>query len=236
MSGLGRRPFVPDQRDFPANRLRTLIRSRQATPKSWTIDRILNQGATPHCVGFGCADYGNCLPVDDEYTDADGHALYYEACAIGGYPDTEDGANVRDGLKALKKRGRIAAYALLGDIDEVNDWLSNSGSVIVGTDWYADMDDPDTNSFVTPTGEIRGGHCYLLSGVDFNTLYFLNSWGEGWGRGGGFSMTDDDFAYLLRTGGEAWAAIELVPGPAPTPTRPSWLAWLWNRMWHWLSL
>ena len=104
MSGLGRRPFVPDQRDFPANRLRTLIRSRQATPKSWTIDRVLDQGSTPHCVGFGCADYGNCLPVDDEYTDADGHALYYEACEIGGYPNTEDGANVRDGLKALRAR------------------------------------------------------------------------------------------------------------------------------------
>ena len=235
MSGLGRRPFVPDRRDFSANRLRTLIRSRQATPKSWTIDRILDQGTTPHCVGFGCADYGNALPVDDEYTDADGHALYYEACAIGGYPDTEDGANVRDGLKALRARGRIAAYALLHDAGEAEEWLSSSGSVVVGTDWYEGMDDTGGGAVVTPTGDIRGGHCYLLNGYTPTEYEFVNSWGTGWGSSGRFYMAKDDFAYLLRTGGEAWAAIELVPGPAPTPTRPSWLAWLWNRLWHWLS-
>ena len=49
-------------------------------------ETVLDQGQTPHCVGFGSAQWGNTLPIDDHFTDADGNAIYYECKVIDGEP------------------------------------------------------------------------------------------------------------------------------------------------------
>ena len=230
MPGLGRKPFVPDRRDWNVSKLMGIV-AAGAVPKVWESHTVLNQRDTPHCVGFGNAGFGNCAPVDDEYDDEDGHLLYYEACAIGGYPGTEDGAFTRDGLKALRARGRITAYAALPDTQAISTWLANMGSVIVGTDWTEAMFTPDAEGFIAPMGETVGGHCYLLIGVDEQeyTFTMLNSWGAGWGQDGRAKIRIEDFHWLLAAGGEAWAAVELpLDAPPPEPTRKPWLLLLWE--------
>ena len=73
------------------------------------------------------------------------------------------------------------------------------------------MFDPNSAGLITPTGDVAGGHCYLLIGYhpSNKTYEFLNSWGTSWGKSGHFFMKVTDFATLLGQQGEALASIEL---------------------------
>lgn len=178
----------------------------------WTdAETVLDQGQTGHCVGFGGAQWGNTLPVDDKYTNDDGHKLYYECKVLDGEPKAEDGSDVRTLAKALQARGRLKTYAFAATIDEVIAFLESSGPVIFGTDWYNDMFNPTVDGLVTPTGAIAGGHCYLAIGYSKQRgrIRFLNSWSDGWGLKGQFEMSVTSAAYLLGGNGEGCAAVEL---------------------------
>lgn len=187
---------------------------------SWAdTDPVLDQGDYGTCVGNGWADWGNSLPVDDHFTEVDARAIYYEATVIDGQPDNPDqpgggqqGSSVRSGAQAMQNRKRLAAYAFADTLDDVKAWLDTKGPVVFGTDWTADMFNPDTAGFITPTGTNEGGHCYLAIAdlPDEGAIEFLNSWGDGWGLQGRFKMKYADVATLLQGDGEACAAVELV--------------------------
>lgn len=176
----------------------------------WTDAHQLDQSDTPHCVGFGWAQYGNCLPVDDNYHDPDGHAIYYECKVIDGEPRQEDGSSVHSGAKAMKARGRINAYAWAGTLDEITTWLQTKGPVVVGTDWTADMFTPDQSGMIHPTGEVKGGHCYILVGYDGRTLKLQNSWGASWGLNGFAYIDAQEWWQLFQSNGEACTGVELA--------------------------
>lgn len=184
----------------------------------WEDKLQLDQGDFGTCVGNGWAQWGNTDPVNDGYNQTDARAIYYDATVFDGAPDDPDapgggqqGATVRSGAKAMQKRKRNSAYAKAKNVDEVKAWLAAKGSVVIGSDWHSDMFNPDKNGYVTPTGSIEGGHCYLLLGdlVSEDAFLFQNSWGTGWGQNGYFKMKYDDFAKLLNDGGEAWVSEEL---------------------------
>lgn len=181
------------------------------TDVTFAISSILDQGDTEHCVGFGWADWADSDPTEEHYTDADGNAIYYEAKVIDGEPGQEDGSTVRSGAIAMKNRTRLAGYAF-GTIAEAEAWIkAGKGVIVVGTDWTNDMFNPDANGYVTPTGGVAGGHCYVMSGVlDSEEAYlFTNSWGTSWGLSGQFKMKKSDFATLFADNGEACASVEL---------------------------
>jgi hypothetical protein len=192
-------------------------------PASGTLwqdpEAVLDQGNFGTCVGNGCAQWGNTLPIDDKFTEKDARAIYYEATVLDGSPDDPDspgggqqGATVRSGVKALKNRNRLSTYAFASSLDTALAFLQKSGPVIVGTDWMNDMFDP-VNGFVKPTGGVAGGHCYLLLGYDgSDVLTFLNSWGANWGLKGYFKMHKADFESLFSNQGELAAAVELPSG------------------------
>lgn len=173
-------------------------------------DAVLDQGNTGHCVGGGCAQFGNTQPVDDHFTNTDLHAIYYEAKVIDGEPKAEDGSSVHSGVKALKNRGRVGTYAWSSKLDEIKAWVLTKGPMIVGTLWYQNMFYPDPNGFVKPTGSVAGGHCYLIIGWDdADNVTFLNSWGKSWGNNGRFFMKASDFATLIDGNFEGCAVVEL---------------------------
>jgi hypothetical protein len=181
----------------------------------WTDadDPTLDQGQTGHCVGAGGVDWLNALPVDDHLPNDELHKLYYDCKIVDGEPKQENGSTVHSLAKVLVNRGRLKTYAWASNVSEIVDFLTAHGPVIVGTDWLNDMFSPDANGFVTPTGAVAGGHCYVAVGYshDNDEIEFLNSWGNGWGKNGRFYMRTAMFADLLnRSGAEAMAAVELA--------------------------
>jgi hypothetical protein len=182
--------------------------------QTWPDSIQLDQGDTPHCVGFGWAGWGNCEPVADSFENGDGDAIYYAAKVIQGQPKQENGSSVRAGAKAMQQRGRLATYVFAESVDDIERWVLNHGPVVVGTDWTNDMFSPDPEGYVRPTGQVVGGHCYLLRGylAAEDAFFFQNSWGSEWGLQGCFKMKVADFARLLTGNGEACAATELPLG------------------------
>lgn len=177
----------------------------------WMLDVVLDQGDTGHCVGYAGADWANAMPIDDNYGAADGDKLYYEAVAIEGYPNSEDGTTVRCLAKALKIRKRLSAYAFATKFQTIVDFVRATGPIVFGTDWYESMMDTDAHGVVRVSGRLLGGHAYLCVGdrPSVNRLRFANSWGVGWGDGGFFEMSYSDAQKLFAADGEAMAAVEL---------------------------
>lgn len=233
---LGRVVMPYDARDWRMRDFMSMLdhaRAATVTAQLWTLDAILDQGDTPHCVGFGWADWGNCLPVNDHFVTADGHALYYECKIIDGEPNAEDGSDTRSGAKAMQQRGRLQNYAFAQSVKDVEAWLLSKGPVVTGTNWYDGMFEPDRNGFVKPTGWLAGGHEYLMIGADSKAqvFTFANSWGPDWGVNGTFKMSYADYQRLFNRQGDACVAVELpltpppppTPDPSPVPTPAAWM-------------
>lgn len=178
----------------------------------WKDTKQLDQGQTGHCVGFGWAQWGNTEPVTDSFANADGHAVYYEAKVIDGQPGQENGSQVRSGAKAMQNRKRNSVYAFAATLDDVKTWVRAKGPVVIGSDWFNDMFNPDAQGFVKPTGSLAGGHCYLLVGdlASEGAFLFQNSWGANWGKNGYFKVKYADFQKLLDNYGDACVSLELA--------------------------
>lgn len=225
--GLGRIPSPKDDRDYKMSdyinkviaRKRTLQNSKYTIINGilyidgfsyfWKDDNVLNQGSTQHCVGFGWAGWGICLPVVDNYTDEDGHNIYYECKIIEGQPNQESGATVRAGAKAMQNRKRLGTYFFAASIDEAAEYVLKAGPIVLGIEWYYGMYRPDSTGLIKPTGDTVGGHCILWNGVDKTYAYLVNSWGINWGIKGTCKMTLTDLADVFSNYGEAVAGTEL---------------------------
>ena len=222
---LSRRPMIHDHRDFA---LRDFItpsmrkRAAQITAQDWKVATILDQGNTPHCVGFAWAGFGISVPVVDAWDNAMGDRIYYAAKIIDGEPGQEDGSDTRSGVKAFGQFANLGAYAFATSLDDIITWLLTSGPVITGTDWYNNMFYPDSSGLVHVGGGVAGGHEWMISGVDTIKKLFhcTNSWGTSFGINGQFYLSYADYQLLLNSQGDACTATELaaVPVPVPTPT------------------
>jgi hypothetical protein len=206
---LGRNPSPKDERDYKMADLKFPLKGDLSGSKSWAfLAEPLNQEQTNHCVGFAAANFGINLPIQDNYTNQDGHDFYYKCKILDGEPTSENGTNLRSVAKVLKQLSKISSYAFATSTDEITLWLLNKGPMIVGTKWTMDMFTPDSNGIIRPTGEVKGGHGYLLNEKTKDDYYHIqNSWGY-WGIKGGAYISISDFAILLRNDGEAIAAVE----------------------------
>ena len=223
--GLGRLVSPIDTRDYTLAAFIPKQLGDLSGSKSWDFPSSpLDQGETNHCVGFAMADFGINLPIQDAYTNQDGHDFYYKCKVLDGEPTNELGTNVRSAAKVLKQMNKISNYAFAHSTDEITYWLLNKGPMIVGTKWTLDMFTPDSDNVIHPTGIVKGGHGYLLNGKMSEGFYHMQNAWNGWGINGGAFISITDFGSLLYDNGEALTAVELPLDYIPTPQSGGCLA------------
>lgn len=214
--GFGRL-IAPDARDkqYP---MRRLVR-RIALPASrmWTSRKafVLDQGQTPHCVGFSWAGFLEAAPWMHQLSAGDADRFYHLAQENDEWDGTNyEGSSVRGGAKALTILGLITGeYVWAQKEADVWDFVRGRGPVTAGTTWLTGMFDPDARGYLNLTGGEEGGHAWLILGASAKRQAYrmVNSWGEGWGDKGRAWVRREDFRVLLEElGGEACSAIEVV--------------------------
>jgi hypothetical protein len=183
---------------------------------------VFNQGSIGSCTGQAAAGvlgsdpfYPTMRQVVDEATAV---AIYELATQLdpypGRYPPEDTGSNGLAAAKACQRYGFIRKYRHALHLRGVK-WGLQSAPMIVGTNWYSSMDNPDPSGMVDVTGSVRGGHEYECVGYDHETdvFEFVNSWGDGWGDGGHFRMTGASLRRLLAEDGDATLFLPAWPTP-----------------------
>jgi hypothetical protein len=155
-----------------------------------------------HKVNIGVALYGRATALDD-----------YQ----GTYPPTDTGSDGLTIAKVLKERNIIDSYQHATSLAATLTALQ-SQAVITGTEWREDMFNPDDDGRLRITGDVAGGHEYLLRGVDVENkrVWMRNSWGKTWGVAGEAYFTWDDFEELLHADGDV-TVMHAAPVPTPEP-------------------
>lgn len=205
------RVYRADRRD-KAFAIQAEVPGRQY--RVWKPLRILDQGYTSGCVGYGIAGWLGCKPIVNRIK-PDG--IYKYARFIDEWEGEEDeGTSVRAGIKTISSEsdfgfGLVGRYEWGWDLSTLIATLANDGPVVMGLPWMTGMLEPDSNGFVHANGVIEGGHCIYANGVSIQQRWISmpNSWGTGWGRNGVCRITFDDMQELLDIDGEFVRAEEL---------------------------
>jgi hypothetical protein len=197
------RYYAPDPRDYPLAAAATTRRKR-----TWAMPIVLDQGSAPTCVGCAVAGLLACQPLK-QYLDPVG---IYE---IAQFLDEWEGQNysgtsVRAGVKVIHHLGFLEKYQWTTDV-QVTAWqILERGPVVLGVDWYAQMDTPDAEGIIRAKGRRRGGHAVLANGVDTQRELFTitNSWSKDWGKDGRCFLPFEDAAKLFAQDGEVVCCVE----------------------------
>lgn len=200
---------------------RFLLPRRQMTGRtfrSWlTPGPVLDQGATPRCVAYAGGKYLLAHPIVNQLPDV--AAIYHDCQENDEWDGVDyDGTSVRALMKVFQSRGLITRYEWAFDAQTLLYHLMESGPIVMGTAWHMDMFTPDAKGYIYPTGQLVGGHAYLLvcantrrKNPDGSTgaVRILNSWGRGWAQNGRAWLRIDDLPQLLEHWGEAAMATEV---------------------------
>lgn len=217
MRAFGRLPSPPDERDWPAERLLSMIEEGAAVPVAWNCPVVLDQGSTPHCCGFAAAGFkaaaSSTASPDPTINDAEGHRLYERCKQVDGMP-TEEGSTIRAVAQVLQQEGTIDHYGW-ATFDQGQQWIRTYGPVILGINWKQGMMSP-VNGVVFAKGDLLGGHAILWRGgeqsPEENLLH--NSWGKGWGEDGHCYISDIDLWKLIDSEhGECLVTVRLTSKP-----------------------
>jgi hypothetical protein len=203
------RDFFADERDTDYT-----IPKRASTrmKRYWKDDKVfLNQEQTPACVGHA---WGHWLidPPIQQFMNP--HGIYEIAQHFDEWEGTDyNGTSVRAGAKVLKSLGFISEYHWTWDVETMLAVVLDIGPVVVGTHWYDSMWGVDEYGYLKPSGNIVGGHAYIVNGADRRKHCFRikNSWGRRWGIEGRAYITFQDMARLISENGEVCLAVEQWP-------------------------
>lgn len=216
------RIHVEDVRDasFPMSlHLGPVTLPKVPSSRMWRGQTLrIDQGQRGACVGFTGANWMGHLPIYDRVSNATGNALYDACKLIDGIPDIE-GTYDRALAKVLVGQGRIERYLWAQTSDELKAWVLTTGPVMVGTNWYSSMFNPDAAARLWLSGQVAGGHEWLIRGWQRKRFpddtifkgYFRmrNSWGPNWGDHGE-AWIEESLLYRLvfQEGGDALGAVE----------------------------
>jgi len=189
--------------------------------------QIFDQGQVGSCTGnaaLGCLATGpfyDTVPAGViAWSEEEALNLYAYATRLddqpGQYPPDDTGSDGLAVAKACVASGLISGYqhafSPLAALSALQ-----TRPLIVGTDWYEGMYEPDQYGVVQATGLVAGGHEYVMDEYDAarQLVGFQNSWGEDWGQGGRFYMSVEMFSFLLSRAGDVTI---FTPFDQPAPT------------------
>lgn len=201
---------------------------------SWRrVSPVLDQGNLGSCTGNAADGVLGSEPFYDTLANLAGGFDFSEATALkiyskgteldgypGSYPPDDTGSDGLAVAQACKGFGWISGYTHAFSMDDFLTGMTK-GPAITGSTWLTGMDSPDPQGLVTFSGTVRGGHEFEADGIDATNeiVWFVNSWGTGWGQQGRFGMRFAEYEKALADGGDATFFVPLSqPAPTPTPT------------------
>lgn len=173
------------------------------------LSPILDQGQLGSCTAnamagwLGCGPHATSTAAAASYDETFAVDLYSAATHLdpfpGAYPPDDTGSSGLAVAKAAKRRGLISSYSWCFTTAALIRALQ-TGPVIVGVPWYEGMDSPEGDAEVHPTGQIVGGHEFLIRGYESYSGMLLadNSWGTRWGWAGSFRLSLQTWDVLRR--------------------------------------
>ena len=201
----------------------TTTQAPEIVTKKWDDYAYLDQGPDGACVGFGTS--GELAAEPDSVSNVDytfAMSIYNEAKTVDEWPGTDyEGTSVLAGAKVAKSRGYYSDYLWADNELDMARTISNFGPVIIGIDWYDGMMDPDSRGFLHPTGNVVGGHCVVVIGIDAENGFYTirNSWGKSWGDNGEAKISRADMTKLIVANGDVCKPVR-VPINPPVPDNP----------------
>lgn len=215
--------FDERSRSFP---IRPEVEDKPLRSYSWNKNVWLDQGSEGACVGFSvCHELAARPGVVTELTNWYAREeIYWEAqkrdpWAGGAYPGAEpfyEGSSVLAGIQVAHELGYFEEYRWAFSEHDLALAVGYRGPAVLGVNWYTGMFDTDADGYISPTGQIAGGHAILCAAISVkNDAYRLdNSWGLGWGVNGSCYIKRADLARLLAEDGEACIPVDREGGPA----------------------
>lgn len=173
-----------------------------------------DQGDSPSCVAHATVGLCRTTPNATQFTgrsrydsETEMRGLYDAAKEQDPYPGVDyDGTSSDAALRVLRLRGEITAWKWLKGEPEVREWVSNYAAASMGTIWQMNMFYPDDQGYITPAGEIVGGHEWEIvqyKPAPIDAYRIVNSWGTSWGQNGRAWIRSADLADLLEQDGDA---------------------------------
>lgn len=210
-----------------------------SSPATTTWKRILpvlNQGDLGSCTGNAMTGVLGSEVCYDALSAAQRTALgeqfavdiYSRATVLDGYPGTykpdDTGSDGLSAAKAVKEKGYASGYQHMTSLAAMHSAIQ-AAPFACGFSWYSGFDNPDSQGKVTLSGQVRGGHEWEFLNYNATTGLWecVNSWGDSWGKGGHFFISDEDVHELLAEQGDATSLVPIsapTPTPTPTPTPP----------------
>lgn len=211
----------PRSREYAFGRI--MRTSHLKTVRHRRYGSVLDQGNIGSCTGNAVAQALNTKPLHTQ-----GSALLGESIALdfyklateldefpGIFPPDDTGSSGLSAAKAAQQKGYIISYSHAFSIEEALAALQEK-PVITGVNWYEGFDRPNKyeRGQVDMTGQIRGGHEFLVRGFEwYHTLMdsFIvatNSWGAAFGMSGDFRFTVAVWEKLLDQEGDVTILVK----------------------------
>src|SRR3954447_1917464 len=177
----------------------------------------LDQGDLGSCTGNATVGMKNTkfFSSGTLFTEDDAVRIYRGATKLnkykGSYPPKDTGSSGLAAVKfATKREHWFAGYTHCFGLKHTLRTLTLQ-PCITGVTWYEGFDDPDSHGLVKIAGADRGGHEFVLIGLDVENrhIYAMNSWGASFAEKGEFHFSFDAFDRLLHENGDVTTGIKL---------------------------
>jgi hypothetical protein len=185
---------------------------------------ILDQGNVGSCEGNTAIEWLNCdiavknrvrstfqpkMTAKQFLREADAVKAYSKATELDDdgvatkYPPSDTGTSAVGIAKAMQFYKAIDQYTWSFGWDHFVAAIQNQ-PVMLGTNWYSGMFNPDRKGYVEISGDVAGGHAYLARGIDYQNQRVLcrNHWGAQWGIKGEFWLRFPTLQRLLKEQGD----------------------------------